>query len=1065
MRIMNITVNGFGIFHDLAVEDLCPGLTLFEGHNETGKSTLMSFIRAVLFGFEGKRSGNNRYQPLNGGRYGGALILQSEDLATYHVERYEGGAHGRMTVTDQEGRRHDEDLLLRLLYGTSKGLYQNVFAFGLTELQRLETLQADEVSHHIYTAGMGTGSVPFAQVMSALEEEQAQLFKPGGKKPPINGLLTRLDHTQRLIRDLQAIPDDYYSLRDQIAALEADIHELQRQWEKATRQEDWLRTVLKARPDWEQLVTIRGELGEQPPIAAFPEGGVERLDQLERTLSGLDSRKEEAQRTIRDLEERQAYLTPDALLLQHEDIIQALTEEREHFRKLLEQLPVLRTKVESRRQALDDVLARLGPEWEDRRLARFDASIPRRDRIREFRDRLAVLRQEASEAAKHVEDMERARRGKEGELDRLQHSLETLVVLETPGRPPVEEREKSLRQWVHYHHQRELVSQHRRDIQQHRQPLDEQMRAREAELRMLERQKTLSLWLIVAIGLVLVPLGGIAVYLHQVPLGIALGLTATLIDGYLLWVRDRQRHERRARREELRRQHLGLTNRAAELRQEAEKTERAIEGCAEKMTALSHVAVGHDLLAPDEVEEALRSIEAERRLVERRKELEARIQEEEEILVKLLEEREALDHALQAKEQACEEAKDAWGSFLKTIDVGEDLTPDGALEVLVGAEGAKVQLRAWQDCALSFERGEEEVRSMAQQIKDVLERCRWAPVPLSDSAAALMALRKSLGESVHARLTFERYTDQLTEKRGELEAIETERGRVVEQRHALLAAGEAEEAEEFRRRAVLYKRLSDLDRRQRQLEIALGVHAGSPERCRELEDLLATTPRAELERELAEVAIPERECLGEALTKKFQDKGRLEQQRDALEQNERLSDAMLEYQTFLAQLDQHMQRWAIRRITQHLLDKARQTYERERQPAVLRQASEFFQTMTHGRYRRVMVPLGEMRLEVETKNGRTQSTERLSRGTAEQLYLSMRLAFVREYAKHAGPLPLVVDDILVNFDPERARAAIQVFKDIASTHQVLFFTCHPHVSQWFKDSVPDLGVRSLSHCA
>ncbi len=220
MRITDIALNGFGIFHNLAVRDLCPGLTLFEGHNEAGKSTLMSFIRAVLFGFEGKKSGNNRYQPLHGGRHGGMLTLRAGDGMVYRVERYEGGAHGRITMADVEGRHYDEDLLQRLLYGTSKGLYQNVFAFGLTELQRLDTLQADEVSHHIYTAGMGTGSVPFAQVMAALEEEQGQLFKPGGKKPTINVLLSRLDHTQRLIRDLQTIPDDYYSLRDQIAVIE-----------------------------------------------------------------------------------------------------------------------------------------------------------------------------------------------------------------------------------------------------------------------------------------------------------------------------------------------------------------------------------------------------------------------------------------------------------------------------------------------------------------------------------------------------------------------------------------------------------------------------------------------------------------------------------------------------------------------------------------------------------------------------------------------------------------------------------------------------------------------------
>ncbi len=129
---------------------------------------------------------------------------------------------------------------------------------------------------------------------------------------------------------------------------------------------------------------------------------------------------------------------------------------------------------------------------------------------------------------------------------------------------------------------------------------------------------------------------------------------------------------------------------------------------------------------------------------------------------------------------------------------------------------------------------------------------------------------------------------------------------------------------------------------------------------------------------------------------------------------------------------------------------------------MLQQASAFFQVMTDGRYQRVIVPLGQTRLEVESEDGNLQGTDRLSRGTAEQLYLSMRLALVREYAKHAGPLPLVVDDILVNFDPDRAQAAIKVLKEVSTTHQILIFTCHPHVSNWFKDCVPDLTVRSLT---
>jgi uncharacterized protein YhaN len=117
--------------------------------------------------------------------------------------------------------------------------------------------------------------------------------------------------------------------------------------------------------------------------------------------------------------------------------------------------------------------------------------------------------------------------------------------------------------------------------------------------------------------------------------------------------------------------------------------------------------------------------------------------------------------------------------------------------------------------------------------------------------------------------------------------------------------------------------------------------------------------------------------------------------------------------------------------------------------------------MTGGRYIRIIVPLGETRLQIEPTEGPPLTTDQLSRGTAEQLYLAMRLAFVREYAKHAGPLPLVIDDILVNFDPLRGRAAILALQAIATTHQVLVFTCHPHVRRWFEETIENVTIRQL----
>jgi uncharacterized protein YhaN len=69
----------------------------------------------------------------------------------------------------------------------------------------------------------------------------------------------------------------------------------------------------------------------------------------------------------------------------------------------------------------------------------------------------------------------------------------------------------------------------------------------------------------------------------------------------------------------------------------------------------------------------------------------------------------------------------------------------------------------------------------------------------------------------------------------------------------------------------------------------------------------------------------------------------------------------------------------------------------------------------------------------------------MSEGTADQLYLALRLASLETYLEKKEPLPFIVDDILVNFDDERALATLQEFARLSARTQVIFFTHHQHL--------------------
>ncbi|MCA9134716.1 MAG: hypothetical protein KDA45_16225, partial [Planctomycetales bacterium] len=76
--------------------------------------------------------------------------------------------------------------------------------------------------------------------------------------------------------------------------------------------------------------------------------------------------------------------------------------------------------------------------------------------------------------------------------------------------------------------------------------------------------------------------------------------------------------------------------------------------------------------------------------------------------------------------------------------------------------------------------------------------------------------------------------------------------------------------------------------------------------------------------------------------------------------------------------------------------------------------------------------------------------EVLSRGTREAVFIALRLSLAAAYARRGVTIPLVLDDVLVNFDSLRAESAAKVLRDFASLgHQVIMFTCHEHIMKIF----------------
>ncbi|MBQ9974063.1 MAG: AAA family ATPase [Oscillospiraceae bacterium] len=108
-------------------------------------------------------------------------------------------------------------------------------------------------------------------------------------------------------------------------------------------------------------------------------------------------------------------------------------------------------------------------------------------------------------------------------------------------------------------------------------------------------------------------------------------------------------------------------------------------------------------------------------------------------------------------------------------------------------------------------------------------------------------------------------------------------------------------------------------------------------------------------------------------------------------------------------------------------------------PELNRLAGEIFEQLTAGRYCAISLDRSFEASAQSRDSVLPRSWLALSRGTADQLYLAVRLAVCRLCLPEEDPCPLVLDDALLTFDDDRMARAVRFLAQ--SGRQVLLFSC------------------------
>jgi uncharacterized protein YhaN len=437
MRIEEFHIDGFGRFENLRVTGLGPGLSVVLGRNEAGKSTLLAFLRAVLFGLPNRKQAEH-YPPLNGGRHGGRIVLVGGGNERIVVERHAGKGTGKFTATlsggsgsggsgsdgsGSDGSQLGEEQFRQRLGMVTGDVYEKVFAFGLGELQAFETLQTESIRDAIYSAGMGTGGQSPAQVVRQLNDCCERLFKPGGSNPEMNQILKRLLQRRQEIDGHAIDVEEHQRTQTDLKRAERESEELAETLHLSRERLARLHRLQQARDDWILLTETRRQLESLPRIDSFPAEGVSRLETLLHEQRSLRDRLREARDEKRDAGKELEEIQIDERLLSLSSDIRGLERKVDLFEQNRQHLTTTQTDRKLAEQQVQQSLRELGEEWNEETLRRFDLSLPAREELDEARRQCDVadsgVERQAGDVERREEELRERKESEETERDKF----------------------------------------------------------------------------------------------------------------------------------------------------------------------------------------------------------------------------------------------------------------------------------------------------------------------------------------------------------------------------------------------------------------------------------------------------------------------------------------------------------------------------------------------------------------------------------------------------------------------------------------------------------------------
>jgi uncharacterized protein YhaN len=1039
LQFTGINIENFGPFADREFSDMSNQLTLIQGPNEAGKSAVRAFLRSTLFGYVTNADRTSLrdlflYKHFKPEPASGAVSLVTSAKTNFQIHRRDGKKRGEVNITgDANG---GDDLLRTLLGGIDSELYTNVFSISLSELQVISSLNSDEIRDKIYSVGLGLANVSLTDARGELDDELRKLRSPRA------GRMRKLEkdcaEARSQLEDTRRRSDQYADLANNLEQLVENIDSQTAELEDMRSGIERQKTLVLLRKPWERKTEIERQVAELPNNDMLPDDAQPQLNNLVQQKANLQSQMDKGELHQQERKTESESVGVVDAFIEHGDGIRKLVMETAYYTKAVTDLPSVEQELENEQLQLDRDLAELG--WSEEAVNKFETPMDLQSNLESAGRELIAARRKYQESELTVQRRTEDRETMADEALKLAGARDALTDVPKEISANLETK-------------RGRLSRLRAAIGDSSSIRTEMADAQKNLTDTLAQTETKNIGgfagsILLPVIVVIVGIASMAWSYMNAELSVGLTSLLALAAGFMLISRRRATGGFKIT---IRKPAVGEARNLAMA--QVEEVQGRLDAVTNEISEIAGEFGINNTASIRDVEEKAgeldRSLDLRLRFESVSREFETAAARLAAIDIRLAEAHSTL--ALGSNTLA--DVQNRWQLLLERSELRIDLDPAQAANVMASIRTLKSQQRTTASLRMRVTQMFDTADEIEMRLSDILRAADLPDASPMKATEVLQNLSERLKTHDEAVVRQSQIAAVMDIWINEFQALETRMSELDSKIGMLLEKGETYDHEEFKALAIQVQERRELERKLS--ETLENSPLLSNDDGQSYRNDLQGTPHEEAVARLQQLEDEEKRLRG-LVNELHSDQGDLCRQQVEFEKSGQALELHSKINIMEEKLACDARRWAVLTIARDVFERTREEFQQERQPALMKSASKYLSDLTLGRYTSVRAVIGEKEQDIEIVEGeaRTKRANELSRGTAEQLFLAMRFALIEEYAKNAEPMPVVLDDILVNFDPERAKATCKVIMDLSERFQVIFLTCHPETEAMFKSVAP-----------